>query len=87
MVSDDLLKLLVCPENHSPLTPAPAEVIEQANRRIGAGTLKNRLGRTVERHLDGGLIRADGKYLYQVVDDLPIMLIDEAVPLDQLQGG
>ncbi len=40
----------------------------------------------MERHLDGGLVRADGKYLYQVVDDLPIMLVDEAVPLDQLNG-
>jgi uncharacterized protein YbaR (Trm112 family) len=87
VVSEELLKLLVCPEDHTPLQPAPAELIEMANRKVGAGTLRNRLGRVVERHLDGGLIRADGKYLYQVVDDLPIMLIDEAVPLDQLQIG
>jgi len=28
-----------------------------------------------------GLIRADGKYLYVVDDDIPVMLIDEAIPL------
>jgi uncharacterized protein YbaR (Trm112 family) len=87
MISDELLKLLVCPEDHTPLSPAPAELVERANRQIGAGTLRNRLGRVVERHLDGGLVRADGKYLYQVVDDLPIMLIDEAVPLEQLSNS
>lgn len=86
MISDELLKLLVCPEDHTRLSHAPPDVIEAANRRVGAGTLRNRIGRPVERHLDGGLVRADGKYLYQVVDDLPIMLVDEAVPLDQLNG-
>jgi uncharacterized protein YbaR (Trm112 family) len=84
VISPELIELLVCPEDRSRLTLAPAEIVEAANRMIGAGTLRNRLGRVVERHLEGGLIRADGKVLYQVVDDLPIMLIDEAVPLEQL---
>jgi len=26
-------------------------------------------------------VRADGKYLYVVDDDIPVMLIDEALPL------
>jgi uncharacterized protein YbaR (Trm112 family) len=28
-----------------------------------------------------GLVRADGKYLYIVDNDVPVMLIDEAIPL------
>ena len=87
MISDELLKLLVCPEDRTRLTPASADVVEAANRMIGAGALRNRLGRVVERHLDGGLVRADGKLLYPIVDDLPIMLIDEAVPLEQLAAA
>lgn len=87
MISNELLELLVCPEDRSRLTPATAAVIDAANRMIGAGTLRNRLGRVVERHFDGGLIRADGKFLYPIVDELPIMLIDEAVPMEQLAAA
>lgn len=84
MINDVLLELLKCPEDRTALSPAPADVIESANRLISASKLRNRIGRVVERHFEGGLIRADGKYLYPIVDELPIMLIDEAVPLDQL---
>jgi uncharacterized protein YbaR (Trm112 family) len=35
----------------------------------------------VEKQLDGGLVREDGAYLYPIEDDIPIMLIDEAIPL------
>jgi uncharacterized protein YbaR (Trm112 family) len=59
-------------------------LIDAANRKVVAGTLRNRVGRIVERHLDGGLIRQDGKLMYPIVDHLPIMLIDEAVPMEQL---
>jgi uncharacterized protein YbaR (Trm112 family) len=31
--------------------------------------------------MNGGLIREDGKYLYPIRKDIPIMLIDEALPL------
>lgn len=84
MISQELLDILVCPDDCTPLKPAEQAVIDAANRKISAGALRNRVGRVVERHLDGGLIRQDGKLLYQIVDNLPIMLIDEAVPMEQL---
>ena len=78
-----LLDLLVCPEDHSPLRLASTELIARLNRAIALGTLKNRAGRTVDGRLDDGLVRADRTLLYPVVDDIPMMLIDEAIPLDQ----
>jgi uncharacterized protein YbaR (Trm112 family) len=78
-----LLDLLVCPEDHSPVRLASTELIAQMNRAIALGTLKNRAGQKVERRLDDGLVRADRAMLYPVVDDIPMMLIDEAIPLDQ----
>jgi uncharacterized protein YbaR (Trm112 family) len=78
-----LLDLLVCPEDHSPLRLASTELIAQLNRAIALGTLKNRAGQKVERRLDDGLVRADRTILYPVVDDIPMMLIDEAIPLGQ----
>lgn len=84
MIDQELLDILVCPEDKTPVKPAGDEVIAKANAAIEAGTLKNRAGETVEDKIDGGLVREDGRYLYPVRDDIPIMLIDEAVPLDQL---
>lgn len=85
MVDSELLKILVCPENKTPVKLADAQLIEKINAAIAAGKVKNRAGDTVAEPIDEGLIREDGKYLYPIRDDIPIMLIDEAIPLDQLQ--
>ncbi len=47
------------------------------------GKITNRGGKIVENPLDGGLIREDKKFLYPIDDGIPIMLIDEAISLDQ----
>lgn len=82
MVDADLLRLLCCPETHQDLALADSVLIEKLNSQIAAGTLKNRAGRIVDRKLDGGLIRADRKFLYPIRQDIPVMLIDEGIPLN-----
>jgi uncharacterized protein YbaR (Trm112 family) len=82
MISADLLKILCCPETHQPLSFADVNLVEQSNQRIEGGLLKNRGGKTVSEKLNAGLVRADGKFLYPIRGNLPIMLIDEAIPLD-----
>ena len=42
----------------------------------------NRGGEAVKEHLDGGLVREDRKFLYPIREDIPIMLIDEAIPFE-----
>ena len=84
MVHPELLKILVCPENKTPVTVADADLVAKANAAIEARTLKNRGDAVVDMKIDGGLVREDRKYLYPIRDDIPIMLIDEAIPLDQL---
>ena len=81
IVDQDLLRLLCCPETHQDLALADSGLLEKLNDQIVDGTLKNRAGRVVERKLDGGLIRADRKFLYPIRQDIPVMLIDEAIPL------
>ena len=82
MIDSDLLKILCCPETHQELRLVEPAVIEKLNREVAAGTLKNRAGQTVPGKLDGGLIRADGKVLYPVRRDLPVILVDEGIPLN-----
>ncbi|HVM51060.1 MAG TPA: hypothetical protein VMU04_23730 [Candidatus Acidoferrum sp.] len=81
MIAPDLLRILCCPETHQELRPAEATVVEALNARIAAGTLKNRAGQAVTEKLDEGLVRADGRFLYPVRRNIPVMLVDEAIPL------
>ena len=63
------------------ITPlrADAALIERLNQAIARGELKNAGGQVVSRPLDGGLLRADGCLLYPMVDEIPILLPDEAI--------
>jgi len=85
MVDEELLKILVCPENKTPVKLAGDDVIAKINEAIAKGALKNRAGEAVTESIDAGLVREDGAYLYPIRDDIPIMLIDEAIPMDQVQ--
>lgn len=87
MVTGEVLKLLRCPDDWTELRQAEPELIARANAAIGAGRLADRIGRTVNQPLDAGLVRAAGDLLYPIVDRIPILLRDEAIPLAQLAGA
>jgi uncharacterized protein len=82
MIAPDLLQILCCPETHQDLLPAETTLIARLNDQIRAGTLKNRAVHPVRETIDGGLVRADGKLLYPIRRNIPVMLVDEAIPLD-----
>ncbi len=84
MVDEELLSILVCPENKTPVKLADQPTIDSINGAITGGSLKNRGGEVVDAAIDGGLIREDGAYLYVIREDIPVMLIDEAIPMAQI---
>jgi uncharacterized protein YbaR (Trm112 family) len=84
MIAKDLLDILCCPETKEDVALADPSLIETINAKIAAGTIRNRAGKPVTEKIDGGLLRKDGKYLYPIREDIPIMLIDEALPINQL---
>ena len=81
MIDPKLLEILCCPETKEDVSVADAALVERMNRAIAQGAVKNRHGLAVTERIDGGLVRKDGKYLYPIREDIPIMLIDEAIPL------
>ena len=80
----DLLAILCCPETKQAVVLADDLLIQKVNGTIERGQLKNKAQKPVTEKLDGGLVRADNKILYPVREDIPVMLIDEGIPLDQI---
>jgi uncharacterized protein YbaR (Trm112 family) len=79
-----ILTILRCPVDHSVLSEADANLVARLNAAIRAKRLRNHGGQLVETAIEGGLIRAGGDLLYPIVDQIPVMLHDDAIPLDQL---
>ena len=81
MINPDLLKIMCCPETHQGLTVAEATTVDRLNQQIANGKLTNRGGQIVKEKFDGGLVRTDGKFLYPIRKNIPLMLVDEAIAL------
>jgi uncharacterized protein YbaR (Trm112 family) len=80
----DLLAILCCPETKQAVVLADDVLIQKVNGAIERGALKNKAEKLVTEKLDGGLIRSDNQILYPVREDIPVMLIDEGIPLAQI---
>lgn len=80
-ISQELLDILVCPETKQAVVLAEPSLLAQLNARIAQGTLANRSGTPVSSPLEAALVREDHQYCYPIRDDIPVMLIDEAIPL------
>jgi uncharacterized protein YbaR (Trm112 family) len=77
----ELLKIVCCPETHQALRVADETLIKALNQRIQGGGVRNKAGKLVEKALETGFVREDGKAIYPVQGNLPILLIDEAIEL------
>lgn len=83
MVDQQLLEILRCPETKQDVTVIEKSIVGMINKKIAAGQLKNRAGENVKVKIDSGLVREDKLYFYPIRQDIPIMLIDEAIPFEQ----
>jgi uncharacterized protein YbaR (Trm112 family) len=79
MIDKDFLALLVCPTTRQPLREASAAELAAVNQRIQRGDTKNRGGAVVSAPWAAALATTDGKALYPIQDDIPILLSSEAI--------
>ena len=59
--------------------------MSQVNRAIDKNHLVTVSGHVLDKHLDGGLIRAGGDLMYPIFNQIPVMLPDEAIDLTKFQ--
>ena len=84
MIEERFLEILVCPVTKTSLHPAPQELVEKLNRAIGEGRIVDRTNKKVESPVEGGLLCEGDHIFYRIEDEIPVMLPEEAISLDQL---
>ena len=81
-----LLDILCCPVTRSPLEMLSERELALLNERIAAHRIKNREETVVAEPLTEALVTRAGKLVYPVRDGIPVLLEDQAMPLQQLEG-
>jgi uncharacterized protein len=82
MIPSELIELLCCPETKQPVAPAPPDLVGRLEAERAAGTLRTRAGTPISEPVTEALLRADGRVVYLIRDDIPVMLLDERVELE-----
>jgi uncharacterized protein len=85
-ISNELLKILCCPETHQGLSLVQDSNIEKLNELQSCGKLTHRNGKAVNYRLSGALLREDGKVLYPIREGFPVMLIEESISGEILEN-
>ncbi|MEZ5976213.1 MAG: hypothetical protein R3F17_00440 [Planctomycetota bacterium] len=80
-IDPKLLELLACPATRQKLAQADSSVLAKLNARIAAGGVKSVGGQAVGQPVEAGLVREDGQILYAIRDGIPVLLVDEGIPL------
>ncbi|NOS79692.1 MAG: hypothetical protein HOP35_17310 [Nitrospira sp.] len=83
-IDRELLAILCCPETKQPVSLADESLVQRVNEAIGRGRLQNRGKQGVTQQVDGGLVRADAKIFYPIRENIPVMLIEEGIPLEEV---
>jgi len=81
-----LLEILCCPVSKVPLNRLERSRLDLLNRAIASGSVDHVQGEPVLAELKEALITEDGKVIYPVEDDIPLLLEEKGIGTTQLQN-
>jgi uncharacterized protein YbaR (Trm112 family) len=84
LVPQNLLEILRCPLQRTPLSWVPAEWVGWLNEMIERKELRNRSGELVQEKILGALWNADRSLIYPVYEHGATLLIEEAFEVASL---
>jgi len=84
-VNGKLLEILCCPVSKTPLTMLGRQKLDKLNDAIKSGEALFVDGEKVTEPLQEALITEDGKVVYPVQDDIPVLLEEKGIGTTQFQ--
>ena len=81
-----LLDFICCPVTRSPLELLPERELTQLNELIASKRIRNREDTVIETPLTEALVTRSGKLIYPIRDGVPLLLEEEGMALQQLEG-
>ena len=85
-IDQKLLDILCCPVTKQPVFPLTETDLALVNDAIATGKISHADESSVETPLTEGLITRNRQHIYRIDDGIPVMLEDESIPVDQIQG-
>ncbi len=82
-----LLDIVCCPVTRSSLELLSQRELDTLNQLIEARRIRNREDAVVDAPLAEALVTRSGKLIYPIRDGIPVLLEDQAMPLQQLEGS
>ena len=77
-----ILGVIRCPNSGACLSLASAQLLSLVEDRHGRSPMTNKIGRTISAIPTQALVSQDHRWLYPIIDGIPCLLPDEAIPLD-----
>ena len=84
-VNGKLLEILCCPVSKTPLAMLGRQKLDKLNDAIRSGEALFVDGEKVKDPLQEALITEDGKVVYPVQDDIPVLLEEKGIGTTQFQ--
>lgn len=84
-VDGKLLEILCCPVSKTPLVVLGQDKLDKLNKAVESGDTLYIDGAKVTDRLEEGLITEDGKVIYPVQDNIPVLLEEKGIGTTQFQ--
>tara|TARA_B100001121_G_scaffold112671_1_gene99267 strand:- start:910 stop:1179 length:270 start_codon:yes stop_codon:yes gene_type:complete len=85
-MNEKILKLICCPSSKKQLKILNEESLANLNQAISAGLIKNNQGKILKDEIEQALITEDYELAYIVRDDIPVLLENESIKMNQLEN-
>ena len=81
-----LLEILRCPVTKQQVFPLTKQQLTAINQAIAVGDLVQVDGSAIDSPLEEGLVTENKNRVYRIEKDIPVMLEDESILTDHVQG-